>query len=81
MRNCLLATETQGDESHLTDLTFLTHSLSRLNTALLITDFLPRHSAGLGFGKMRTSCVQNAPKNANITFLLLLYQPLTTFTP
>jgi hypothetical protein len=32
-------------------------------------------------GQMRTLCVQNAPKNANITFLLSLYQPLATFTP
>jgi hypothetical protein len=34
-----------------------------------------------GHVKMRTLCVQNATKNANVNFLLRQYQPLTTLIP
>jgi hypothetical protein len=39
----------------------------------LLRDFPP--------GKMRTKRVQNATKNANVIFLLVCHQPLTTSTP
>jgi hypothetical protein len=54
------------------------------------SDFAPSQSAGTHRGLfhhpcfsagMRTKCVQNAPKNANVTFLLTRYQPLTISRP